>query len=103
MNRQPSLFDQAESGAIMPRDPRVIAVEAVRLSRQSREILDRLERGPATNKELAGIALKYTSRTSDLRLAGYDVRVIERDHKTGLAVYALFREGEQVATKHRPV
>lgn len=63
--------------------------EQQRVSGQSLAILRRLQQGPATNRELAGISLKYTSRISDLREAGYDVRVIERDHKTGRTVYAL--------------
>lgn len=61
--------------------------EAPRLSRQCQEILSRLERGRATNQELAQIALKYTSRISDLRANGFQVEVVERDHATGLVWY----------------
>jgi hypothetical protein len=48
-----------------------------------------LHQGPATNREPAGLSLKYTSRLSDLRAAGYDVRVVERDYATGRTVYKL--------------
>ena len=44
-----------------------------RLTGQNGAILERLRSGPATNQELAGISLKYTSRVSDLRKAGYTV------------------------------
>jgi hypothetical protein len=67
--------------------------EEPRLSRQCRAILARLQRGPATNGELAEIALKYTGRISDLRpglrAAGRDIKVVERDTKTGRVLYAL--------------
>jgi hypothetical protein len=80
--------------AIPPCDPKVTPTEAKRLSRQCQEILSRLQTGPATNVALAGIALKYTSRISDLRAAGHDVRVIERSHETGVTVYRLITNKE---------
>jgi hypothetical protein len=80
--------------AIPPCDPSVAPVEAKRLSKQSAAILDRLRQGPATNVALAAIALKYTSRVSDLRAAGFDVRVIERSHETGVTVYRLITAKE---------
>ena len=40
---------------------------------QRQAILDRLRRGPATTVELAQIALKYTSRVSELRKAGHAI------------------------------
>lgn len=63
--------------------------EKARLSRQCAEILGRLQQGPVTNLELSRIALKYTSRISDLRARGHVVVVQSRDHSTGLVVYAL--------------
>jgi hypothetical protein len=63
--------------------------EARRLSGQCAAILARLHQGPATNRELAQLSLKYTSRLSDLRSAGYDVRVVERDYASGRTVYQL--------------
>lgn len=44
-----------------------------RLSRQCAAIIARLRRGPATNRELSEIALKYTSRISDCRDAGFNI------------------------------
>lgn len=63
--------------------------ERDRLSRQCAAILTRLRRGPATNVELAGLALKYTSRISDLRERGYAIVVVSRDRRTGLTIYQL--------------
>jgi hypothetical protein len=64
--------------------------EIVRLSTQNLSVLVRLQQGPVSNRELVGFALKYTSRLSDLRKAGWDIRIIERDHATGRVVYQLF-------------
>jgi hypothetical protein len=89
MGKQLELFGD-DTTTIRPRDPNVVQQEAPRLSRQCRSILERLRRGRATNDELSQIARKYTSRTSDLRKAGYDVRVVERDHVSGVTVYQLF-------------
>lgn len=72
-----------------PRDPHVHSGERPRLTGQNAAILRRLERGPATNRELAGISLKYTSRISDLRAAGYVVQVVGRDYGTGETIYEL--------------
>ena len=55
--------------------------EHVRLSPQCRAILDLLEeRGSAGvwNIELVDLAIKYTSRISDLRRAGHRVDMVER-------------------------
>ena len=60
-----------------------------RLSRQCEAILARLKEGPATNRELADIAMKYTSRISDLRKAGHAVTVFDQDHAAGFARYRL--------------
>lgn len=71
-------------------DPKVRdSEETPRLSAQCQLILDRLKRSRATNKELAALSLKYTSRISDLRASGYDVIVVDRDHKSGLTIYEL--------------
>lgn len=73
--------------------------ETARLSRQCQQILDRLRKGQASNRELAGYALKYTGRVSELREAGHDIQVVSRDRKTGLTYYALreSRGAEQMA------
>jgi hypothetical protein len=49
------------------------AIESGRLSAQCQKILDRLRLGPAPSSELASIALKYTSRISDLRKRGHQI------------------------------
>lgn len=72
---------------IFPQPPS-LAAEAGRLSSQCETILKRLQQGPATNRELSEIALKYTSRISDLRKAGYNVVLVSRD-ASGLATYEL--------------
>lgn len=69
--------------------PTLQGSERRRLSTQNAAILARLQRGTATNRELAGLSLKYTSRLSDLRKAGNIVRVVSRDYRTGLTVYQL--------------
>lgn len=56
-----------------PIDPNVHAEDVPRLTGQNAAILDRLRSGPATNKELARLSLKYTSRLSDARAAGYQI------------------------------
>ena len=60
-----------------------------RLSRHASLILERLQRGPASNRELAAISLKYTGRISDLRANGYAVECFNHDYKTGEAWYRL--------------
>lgn len=75
--------------SLPPCDPHVTADERPRLSAQNAAILARLQRGPASNLELARIALKYTSRISDLRAAGYAVENFDRHAKTGESWYRL--------------
>lgn len=56
-----------------PIDPNVRAEDVPRLTGQTAAIVERLKQGPATNMELAGLSLKYTSRLSDARAAGYTI------------------------------
>lgn len=58
---------------LLPTDPNVRPADVKRLTGQNAAVLARLRAGPATNAELAAIALKYTSRISDLRKAGFTV------------------------------
>lgn len=69
--------------------------ERARLSNQCSMILGRLMQGRATNRELSGISLKYTSRNSDLRQRGHDIRIVHRNRTTGLVWYALFVDGRE--------
>lgn len=64
-------------------------VERRRLGGQSASILALLERGPVTNVSLSQIALKYTSRISDLRKAGHKIEAFDRDTATGVVWYRL--------------
>lgn len=61
----------------------------IRLSKQTDAIVERLRRGPATNAELAAIALKYTSRVSDARARGYDIRATQVEGARGTFQYEL--------------
>jgi len=63
----------------------------LRLNSQAQRILELLRQGPATNHELADISLKYTSRVSDLRKAGYVIEMVAHDFHTGKTVYELRR------------
>ena len=47
-----------------------------------------LHGGPVSNRALSAVALKYTSRISDLRAAGYDIQA-RVDRVTGLTMYHL--------------
>ena len=82
---QRSLFDPPK--IIHPRDPHTAPADATRLSGQNKLILDALKDGPKTNKQLAFFSLKYTSRVSDLRAAGYVVECERLDG--GLTLYRL--------------
>lgn len=49
-------------------------IEGTRWENQRYRILSQLRKGPVTNRELSEVALKYTSRISDLRKFGFDIR-----------------------------
>ena len=76
-------------------NPSVDDEDLPRLSRQCRKILRRLlnkDLSAPSNKELSGIALKYTGRLSEIRQAlqkvGWNVVVIKR-LKSGLNYYGI--------------
>lgn len=81
-------------------DPATSQVAARKVKRTGRRkgqaaaILARLREGPATNVDLAGLALNYRARISDLRDAGYVIRVTVKVAGTSLNMYRL--EGELV-------
>lgn len=77
------------AAAVIPKTIGTPAAERKRLSRQCEAILERLQRGTASNSELAAMALNYRARVSDLRAAGYTIEVVERNHDTGLNFYEL--------------
>lgn len=77
--------------ALPPTDPHVNSLADVeRLTGQNLAILQRLRNGPATNGELAAIALKYTSRISDLRKHGVKIEAKREEH--GIVTYRLLEE-----------
>ena len=78
-------FDFARDSIVRTSAP----AERTRLSRQCGAILSRLTQGPATNVELATLALKYTGRISDLRRSGYQVTAYDRTRQTGVTWYRL--------------
>jgi len=84
--KQLSLF--CDSPRTPPRDPNVTPADRPRLTGQNARLLAMLQQGPTTNREmmLAGL-LKYTSRISDLRAAGYCI-VCEK-LGGGLSLYRL--------------
>ncbi len=87
-------WDFEKRGGVIPFAPQVSPPEAqVRLSRQCRMILTRLQNGPAYNGELAKMALKYTQRISEIREKGYRIEAKSVDAKTGLWVYTLLEGG----------
>jgi hypothetical protein len=82
MDRQRTFFDDeidaddAIKRGVSPCDPNVKPTDEKRLSGQNALILQRLRQGPASNTELASLSLKYTSRVSDLRAAGFNIECL---------------------------
>lgn len=85
---QPSLFSPT-APAITFADTQLPESAKPRLGKQCAAILERLMRGPATNRELAELSLKYTGRISDLRKSGYTIILDRHDTATGFATYRL--------------
>jgi hypothetical protein len=77
--------------------PGVDPEDKPRLDSQCDRILARLKTGPATNVELAGISLKYTSRLSDLRRLGHAITCEKRAN--GVSVYRLVPRRETPTTQ----
>lgn len=57
---------------------------------QKEHILARLQRGPATNRDLNNIAFRYSARIAELRDEGFDIRWSAVKGRPGLTVYSLF-------------
>ena len=88
--QQTDLFEAfSQRDMVQPTDPNVTAPEKPRLKGQSARILERLRQGRASNRELSEIALKYTSRISDIRAAGFTIELVDRDTESGLTWYEL--------------
>lgn len=68
------------AGTFIPAiDPNIQPDDKSRAETQNAVILERLKQGPATNKELSRLSLKYTSRVSDLRKAGHAIKCRKRN------------------------
>ena len=95
MDKQKTFFDADDEAdrdlkrGIQPCDPNVRSEDVPRLSKQCQQILDALRRRPMTNQELSEISLKYTSRVSDLRAAGYVIVNARMPGGNGLTTYFL--------------
>lgn len=85
---QPTLFEKfREPLQPPPCDPNIDTRDTARVSGQNALILAELRRGPTTNTALAELSLKYTSRISDLRAAGFTIEC--KRLQGGLTVYEL--------------
>lgn len=82
-----AIVQMIRENKIAPTDPNVSEEDVPRLTGQNLAILNRLREGPATNVELAEIALKYSGRISDVRAAGYRIKGEKREG--GVWVYSL--------------
>lgn len=82
-------MDQPDLFSSHPIRMNVPAVMKPRLTTQCQAILERLTWGPATNRELSALALKYTNRVSELNKAGYRITCYDHNRRTGLAWYRL--------------
>ena len=74
-----------------------LEADAPRLDSQCDRMLARLQKGPATNVELSGISLKYTSRVTDLRQLGHIIECEKR--MSGVTVYRLMPKRDTPATQ----
>ena len=88
MSAQLSLLSSPQP-IIPAADPTVVREAKPRLSRQCREIVALLERGPATNRELSQIAQRFGARLKDLRAAGYVIETTPVSHERGVFLYTL--------------
>lgn len=78
-----------QTSLFQPVDPNVHPDAIGRLSEQAEAILARLFRGPATNWELARIAIRYSARIHDLRKAGFQIETEHLNHASGEVRYTL--------------
>jgi hypothetical protein len=91
ITRQLGLFDSPRP--VVPADPNVPPEAVPRLSKQCREVLARLRRGPATGASLCMITHRFGGRIFDLRKAGCTIKT-EHDPVLGTSVYTLIHEPE---------
>lgn len=76
----------------------------VRLCRQERAVLDALlAADEVSNVQLAKISLKYFSKISTLRSAGYDIQLRRESGESGVAWYTLASPVPRLRTYRVPV
>ena len=68
-------------------EPNIEVAHRSRLSGQNKQVIERLKRGPATNRELNEIVFRYSARIFELRGHGYDITTTQV--KAGLWRYEL--------------
>lgn len=86
--QQKDLFERFREPTLpRPSDRHVAQADAPRLSGQNLIILEMLRIGPVTNGQLAEVSLKYTSRLSDLRKHGYQIKAMNQGN--GVWMYSL--------------
>lgn len=66
-----------------------MTAEHSRVDRQTDRIIQLLRQGAKYNTELAGVALKYTSRISDARKRGHTIVCTRIKGSPGLTLYRL--------------
>jgi hypothetical protein len=86
--RQGDLFGVSPARVALTPQRRAEVDEAARRATAGDRILERLQAGPATNVELAAIALRYSARIFDLRAEGYSITASSRGEH-GIVVYTL--------------
>jgi hypothetical protein len=102
MTRQGSLFTQTRDAyrnvttkPAIPLNSSVEEADKPRINGQAERILSRLREGPATNVELSAIALRYSARLGELKAAGFDWEITDRNRETGVNTYRLISEPQR--------
>lgn len=72
-------------------NPGLERVEKDRLAKMNRRILEALETGTKTNRQLLEYTTRIGTRIYDLRQAGYRIET-KRDTKSGMAWYTLIED-----------
>lgn len=93
---QKHLFDDSEPACdiVLPCDPNVLHSDVRRLTGQNAAVLERLQVGAATNRELCKLSLNYRARISDLRRFGYKIACERVNDGSGVSYYRLAKDNE---------
>lgn len=85
---QPTLFGAVPARVTLTPQQRAFKAEEFRRDTAAGRILERLQAGPATNVDLAAIALRYSARIFELRADGHNITASPRG-EGGIVVYTL--------------